>query len=89
MSLKIVKTEIADRDYSFLVRIRGEALMNAEMIVEGRKQMEQLMRMVGKWAHIHGIHDLTTSFKKIGEGSFANVYEAVTNYQHRFALKCF
>lgn len=32
---------------------------------------------------------MINNFKKIGEGSFAVVYEATTIYQARLALKCF
>lgn len=32
---------------------------------------------------------MISDFKKIGEGSFAVVYEATTNYKSKFALKCF
>jgi serine/threonine protein kinase len=38
---------------------------------------------------IVGLQEVITSFTKIGEGAFAQVYEAVTNYQSKLALKCF
>lgn len=51
--------------------------------------MEKLYRTLGGRGVVVGLQEVVASFKKVGEGSFAMVYEAVTNYQLRFALKCF
>lgn len=45
--------------------------------------------LLGKYSIIKGLQDVVNTFKKIGEGSFAQVFEASTNYQFKFALKSF
>jgi hypothetical protein len=60
-----------------------------EVVVEGKEELERLYRAAGGHGVVQGLQEVLASFKKVGEGSFAQVYEAVTNYQVRFALKCF
>jgi hypothetical protein len=60
-----------------------------EVVMEGKEELERLYRALGGRAVVLGLQEVIASFKKVGEGSFAQVYEAVTNYQLRFALKCF
>lgn len=36
-----------------------------------------------------GLKDIVSSFRKVGEGSFAQVFEAHTKYQTKMALKSF
>jgi len=44
---------------------------------------------MGNSTTISDLHEIVTSFKKIGEGSFAQVYLGITNFQTKFAAKCF
>lgn len=70
------------------MRVSEEGNM-VELVIEGKEELERLYRALGGRSVIVGLQEVIASFKKVGEGSFAQVYEAVTNYQLRFALKSF
>ena len=87
--VKIIKTEImGNNKYKFIVRMTEDANI-IEVLIDGKQELEKLYRVVGVHGIMLGLQEVIASFKKIGEGSFAQVYQAITNYQCKFALKCF
>lgn len=79
---------MGNNKYKFVVRITEDAYV-IEVFIDGKEDLERLYRIVGVHSIMLGLQEVIASFKKIGEGSFAQVYEAITNYQCKFALKCF
>lgn len=56
-----------------MVRIAEEA-SPVEVAVEGKEELERLYRAIGNHGVIQGLQEVLASFKKVGEGSFAQVY---------------
>lgn len=57
--------------------------------IKDKDDLEHLFKLTGNYVTIVGLNEILISFRKVGEGAFAQVYEAITSYQTRFALKCF
>lgn len=52
----------------------AEENSSVEVIVEGKEELERVYRIVGSHGIIQGLQEVLASFKKVGEGSFAQVY---------------
>lgn len=86
--MRVLRTEIVGSSYKFMMLMSSHN-NQIEFVIEGREVLETLFRVVGRYSVIAGLEQMLISFKKIGEGAFAKVYEAVNSCQQKFALKGF
>lgn len=79
---------LSPEDYLFLVKVTDDSSVY-DVEIRGKEQLEKLWKIMSEKSVILGLEDMVETFRRAGEGSFAQVFQAVTTYKAKMALKCF